>query len=113
MFVCASRPVWCAGKKRIGRLAEREIFGLFLPVGAGRQGYLYKLGVVGRVCEQAEHVLGEEPSERGNEFGEAGSCVLGPWKFRPRILLGQDHTNVRVTSLTWAALEAKLYGNST
>jgi hypothetical protein len=54
------------------------------------------------VCEEAEHVLGEDM--------DSGSCVLGPWKFRPRILLGQDHTNVMVT---WAALEAKLYGNST
>jgi len=36
VFVCASRRVWCAGKKWIGRLAEREIFGLF-PVAGGRR----------------------------------------------------------------------------
>jgi hypothetical protein len=71
-----------------------------------RQGHLYKLGVVGlgRVCEQAEHVLGEDM--------ELGSCVLGPWKFRPRILLGQDHTNVMVICAA-LEVEAKLYGNST
>ena len=28
---------------------------------------------------------------------DSGSCVLGVWKFRPRILLGQDHTNGMVT----------------
>lgn len=104
VFVCASRRVWCAGKKWIGRLAEREIFGLFPVAGGRRPAGLFIQAWSGWtcVCEEAEHVLGEDM--------DSGSCVLGPWKFRPRILLGQDHTNVMVT---WAALEAKLYGNST
>lgn len=112
-IVCATRRVWYAGKKWIGRLAEREIFGLF-PVGTSRSRVIYiyisKLAVwSGWTCVRASRACTwwgwMDSAIRGTAY-----LACGLWKFRP--LTGHASYWDRITRTLWSLSLAQLLKQS-